>query len=528
VYGLKWFLNFTQLYGIPWRHAEVGDTKDENAVKTALAAIGSNGYIVTKAGTKINILAPSSTSGASLPQRELIALADQQCDQFILGQTLTSGVSEDGGSRALGEVHQGTLDGVVDGVADFVGGILTHQLIPAIVAVNYGDAMTELPEMWAKREEVKDEKALAERDEKIGITTGKVPVGKAWFYERHGIPMPADADELLMEEPDPDHPVGPDGKPLSPPSPDGSAGDPPPGGFATVPPHETKGGKGKPPTVTKAEAALAIVQAGGFRTLEDGRVIYIENTRADAPGDASAGRYRQLGSTQRESADKAIDRESSAKGDSPPSAEELRKPGEKPDDEKPAEKSSETIDLEKARKEYEAEQLDESMSGFPEIGKEMKGKLPRPEDLPAGDPLRGEVQNIWDRFKKETRNEDGDGRAVIAPSGAAQYFAPKGTKVNLDDLRQSLNEQGFDFQTPGDMLGAVYESLEGRKSWGTMSRGDTFDVAASDATIQNDPAEVAALITKMKAAAESGIADEDAIGALFAAAWIQGAKQEGE
>jgi phage gp29-like protein len=201
IYGLKWFMNFTQLYGIPWRHAEVGDSKDENAVRNALATIGANGYIVTKPGTKINILSPGATNGASLPQRELIALADQQCDQFILGQTLTSGVSKDGGSRALGEVHQGTLDGVIDGVADFVGGVLTHQFIPAIAAANWGDAISnELPEMWAKREEVKDEKALAERDERIGITSGKVPVGKAWFYERHGIPMPADGDEILIDE----------------------------------------------------------------------------------------------------------------------------------------------------------------------------------------------------------------------------------------------------------------------------------------------------------------------------------------
>lgn len=196
VYGLKWFLNFTQLYGIPWRHAEVGDTKDENAVKSALASIGANGYIVTKPGTKINILAPGSTSAASLPQRELIALADQQCDQFILGQTLTSGVSQDGGSRALGEVHQGTLDGVVDGVADFVGGVLTHQLIPAIVAANWGDSIgDELPEMWAKREDEDDTKANAERMEII--TRIGVPMSEAYVYEELGIPIPAAGDKLF-------------------------------------------------------------------------------------------------------------------------------------------------------------------------------------------------------------------------------------------------------------------------------------------------------------------------------------------
>lgn len=220
VYGLKWFMNFTQLYGIPWRHAKVGDTKDENSVKQALASIGSTGYIVTKSNTVIDILDAPSTGGQNLPQKALIDLADQQCDQFILGQTLTSGVSSDGGSRALGEVHKDTLDQVVDGVADFVGAVLTHQLIPAIVAVNYGDSVKGLPEMWAKREEVKDEKALAERDEKIGITSGKVKVSETWFYERHGIPMPAESDKLLIEEAEepeePDEPtLGPDGKPMT-------------------------------------------------------------------------------------------------------------------------------------------------------------------------------------------------------------------------------------------------------------------------------------------------------------------------
>jgi phage gp29-like protein len=114
-------------------------------------------------------------------------------------------------------VHEGTLNGVVDGVADFVGGVLTHQFIPAIVVANWGDSVGDaLPEMWAKREEVKDEKALAERDEKIGITTGKVQVGKAWFYERHGIPIPAAGEEILIEEAEPEEPpaLGPDGKPL--------------------------------------------------------------------------------------------------------------------------------------------------------------------------------------------------------------------------------------------------------------------------------------------------------------------------
>ncbi|WP_226895735.1 phage portal protein family protein [Luteolibacter marinus] len=195
VYGLKWFMSFTQLYGIPWRHAEVASAADDNAVKSALASIGSNGYIVTRPGTKINILDGGATSGQSLPQRELIELADKQCDVFILGQTLTSG-TDGSGSRALGEVHQETKHGNVDAVADFVGEILTHQLVPAIVAVNWGERHDELPQIWAKREETKDEKAAAERME-IVQRMG-VPMSKQFVYDDLGIPMPAEGEELFQ------------------------------------------------------------------------------------------------------------------------------------------------------------------------------------------------------------------------------------------------------------------------------------------------------------------------------------------
>ena len=230
VYGLKWMMNFTQLYGIPWRHAEVADAKDEGAVRNALANIGSLGYIVTKAGTKINVL-DSAKSGDAVPQKVLIDLADQQCDQFILGQTLTSG-TDGSGSRALGEVHQDTLSSAVRGLADFVGGVLTHQLIPSIVALNYGKKTPSgLPEFWARTEEAKDEKQRAERMEilsRIGL-----PMAQSYVYEDLGVPIPDAAAELFQ------------------PRANGMQGDPASGPLF---PHETKPGAGKIPNQEVAAA----------------------------------------------------------------------------------------------------------------------------------------------------------------------------------------------------------------------------------------------------------------------------------
>lgn len=214
VYGLKWFVNFAQLYGIPWRHAEVANATDRDVVSRALATIGSKGYIVTEPGTKINVL-DGRQSGQSLPQRELLKLADEQCDVFVLGQTLTSGTA-DSGSRALGEVHDKTKNDMVDAVADFVGEVLTYQFIPALVSVNWGER-DDIPQMWAKREERKDEKAKAERMEilkRIGI-----PMGKAYVHEELGVPVPSPDEELFQT------------------ASDGAQGDPATGAGN---PHETK------------------------------------------------------------------------------------------------------------------------------------------------------------------------------------------------------------------------------------------------------------------------------------------------
>jgi phage gp29-like protein len=403
-YGLKWFMSFTQLYGIPWRHAEVAEIKDQRVVESALAAIGANGYIVTGEGVKINVL-DAAKGGDALPQKALIDLADQQCDQFILGQTLTGG-TDGSGSRALGEVHKDTLDMVVAGVCDFVGEIITHQFIPALVAVNYG-TRTDAPGFWAAPEETKDELASANRM-KI-LTEIGVPMSQAYVYDDLGIPVPA-ATEVLFQ--------------ASPPPPDPSGGGKPPG---------------KPEkAVTAADAARMLVESGGFRTLDD--------------------------------------------------------------------------------------ELESRMEGFPEIGAEMKGQLPRPEDMDPGDPLRGDVQRIWDRFRKETRARDGKGNRVIAPGGAAQYFSAKGNGENLDTLRERMNEQGFFFGTPGEMLDAVYESLEGRKTWGTMSTGD-FEIAAADATTAEVKRLEALMAKAQEKAMAGGLVDEDKLAALLAAAWISGAKK---
>lgn len=216
VYGLKWLLQFAQLCGVPFRWAEYADEKDKTKIGQMLEKIGSAGWGAFPAGTKLNFV-ETRRSAEQLPTKVLIDLADEQCDIFILGQTLTSSAG-DKGSQALGNVHAVVRQDVIEGVCDFVGEILTHQLVPSIVSLNYGEARDDMPGIWAVFEKPKDEKAKAERMEalkRLGL-----PVEKQWGYEDLGVPVPAPDAELLF-------PVTPDGAP----------GDPATG---PIPTHEAK------------------------------------------------------------------------------------------------------------------------------------------------------------------------------------------------------------------------------------------------------------------------------------------------
>ncbi len=231
VYGLKWLLQFAQLCGVPFRWAEYANENDKAKIGQMLEKIGTAGWGAFPSGTKLNFV-EARRSAEQLPQKVLIELADEQCDTFILGQTLTSSEG-DAGSRALGEVHATVRQDVIEGVCDFVGEILSYQLVPFLVALNYGESRKDVPGIWAIFEKPKDERALAERD-RILVKELGMPVGKAWLYERHGVPVPAEGDELFQT------------------APHGAQGDPATG-FEIRLPHETKA-QGEGPKVEAADA----------------------------------------------------------------------------------------------------------------------------------------------------------------------------------------------------------------------------------------------------------------------------------
>lgn len=192
-FGLRWFMRFANVFGIPWRTVETdGSQEAQSAAIAALQTLGAEGFGVFPEGTKLEI--HSATGGSQSIHESLINMADKAADLLILGQTLTSDVS-DSGSRALGDVHEGVLKEHVQGAADFVFQTITEQLIPAIIRLNYGESSDRVPWISASVPKQKDHTATAERI--LKAQQAGIPVPKQWAHEELQIPIPAESEDIL-------------------------------------------------------------------------------------------------------------------------------------------------------------------------------------------------------------------------------------------------------------------------------------------------------------------------------------------
>ena len=132
-------------------------------------------------------------------------------------------------------------------------------------------------------------------------------------------------------------------------------------------------------------------------------------------------------------------------------------------------------------RQMEADMMAEAMDGMPEIKKALAGKLPHPETLEAkGNPLAGEVRALHDEIKNS--QESGANQAARTRK-ANDFFLPVGTMEDLDHVRDVVNEQGFEFATPSEMIDSAMLSIGyGKPQYGTASNMDedwepTFSVA---------------------------------------------------
>jgi phage gp29-like protein len=193
-FAQDWMLNLAQMFGIPMRWATYDPSNPGllPQIEAMLANLGSAGWGAFPAGTTLE-LKEAIKSATDNPQNWLITFADVACDILILGQTLTTSQGTKG-SQALGEVHNSVRGELILADATWLCEVLNEQLVPALMRLNFG-SNDEDPWLEIEQEEVKDLKAMAERDAillKLGMQ-----FSKKWFHDRHEVPEPAPDEELL-------------------------------------------------------------------------------------------------------------------------------------------------------------------------------------------------------------------------------------------------------------------------------------------------------------------------------------------
>lgn len=194
-FGLGWFMEYCQKYGMPKLVFHYESDRDRQQLEADLAEERVLNNILLKGDRAVDI-ANAPASGASLPQRELLNLAESQCHKLILGQTLTSDTSEHGGSLAQARVHAGVQAEVVKKRAAFVADVLNTQLIPAIVLLNFGTTDVPMPELVFK---LPQEGVTLDRVQvlKTALEIKGMKIKKTEAYEFIGFAQPAEDDDVF-------------------------------------------------------------------------------------------------------------------------------------------------------------------------------------------------------------------------------------------------------------------------------------------------------------------------------------------
>ena len=195
-FGLGWFMQFTQKFGMPKQVFHYTSPKDKEALIAEMEDERALNSLFIRGDRKYELVnAPQG--GASLPQAVLLERAEQACHKAVLGQTLTSDTSSHGGSLAQAKVHAGVRAELVLHHAEFIADVLNRQLVPAIVRANYGRVEgLEMPELRCKLPKTQANIELAQAWQAVLNIPG-MKVKKSEVYESLGVTAPEEGEDVF-------------------------------------------------------------------------------------------------------------------------------------------------------------------------------------------------------------------------------------------------------------------------------------------------------------------------------------------
>jgi len=198
--GWEWLVQKAELFGTPLRWANYPPTATQaeiDVITAALRNMGTASWGAFPQGTNLQIIEGSvpGVAGPNDPNERLMSLADRSCDILLLGQNLTSEHNGQG-SRAATQVHRQVELDLYETYAEFLVSILNDQLIPHLIALNWGDA-AELPFVEVEIPRPDRDAEMAARDKTLFVEMG-LPVSLQYLYERHKVPSPSPSEALFV------------------------------------------------------------------------------------------------------------------------------------------------------------------------------------------------------------------------------------------------------------------------------------------------------------------------------------------
>jgi phage gp29-like protein len=202
--GMSFWLTFLDKFGSPTalgKYPSGADVGQQKKLLEVLRAISREAGVAIPDGMEVELL-EAARAGEGGYER-LLRYCDEEISLIILGETLTSSVGSQGGSRALGDVHKQILTARAKSDADNLSYTLNESLIKWIVEYNFSGRTP--PTLWRSFDEPEDLDKLADRDKKlseIGYSPTEQRIREVYGegYERKQEPAPA---APLATPPDP-------------------------------------------------------------------------------------------------------------------------------------------------------------------------------------------------------------------------------------------------------------------------------------------------------------------------------------
>ena len=134
-YDVTSWAAFIDRYGFPIRLGKYSRKATQDDIKTLRRAIASIGAVIPE-GATIEIIESRTSSENSEAYQKMATWIDKQISKLVLGQTMTT---DDGSSRAQGEIHEEVRQDIAAADALSIADTLNSSLVVPYVNFNFGE-----------------------------------------------------------------------------------------------------------------------------------------------------------------------------------------------------------------------------------------------------------------------------------------------------------------------------------------------------------------------------------------------------